>query len=207
MAKQKRETSKGLPPGVVWMSDPPTTDPAVPVIAEGKRKSRLRSSLIDSIAGRRPKRDGKNKLKVKLAERTMRQADDVAGLAEKAGKAATLHKVPRRPMRLGRLERLELAIEEVRHGGRTSPRTRKLQTLGVPKMAQKVIEEAGEVAIEALQANKTALVNESVDLLYNLLVLLSASGVTLEQVWAEMDRRELTLGMAEKMPKFFDPEG
>jgi phosphoribosyl-ATP pyrophosphohydrolase len=108
--------------------------------------------------------------------------------------------------RLGRLERLEIAVEEVRRGALVSPRTSKLQTSGIPKMAQKLIEEASEVAIEAIQGNRAALINESVDLLYNLVVLLSGAEVPIEQIWAEMDRRELTLGIAEKLPKVPDPQ-
>lgn len=102
---------------------------------------------------------------------------------------------------LGRLERLERAIGEVRQGFRASPRTQKLVSAGVPKMAQKLIEEAAEVAIEAVRGQRPALVAESVDLFYNLLALWSALDVSLADVWAEMDRREASLGMAEKLPK------
>lgn len=101
----------------------------------------------------------------------------------------------------GRLDRLELAIGEVRLGARNSLRTRKLLASGVPKMAQKLIEEAAEAAIEAIRGDRAAFVQESVDLFYNLLALCSELGVPLGEIWAEMDRRELLLGMAEKLPK------
>ena len=104
------------------------------------------------------------------------------------------------------MERLEFAVDEVRHGGRISLRTRKLQLSGLPKMAQKLIEEAGEVAIEAILGNRAALINESADLFYNLIVLLAGAEVPLQAVWDEMGRRELTLGMAEKLPKVADAE-
>jgi phosphoribosyl-ATP pyrophosphohydrolase len=68
-------------------------------------------------------------------------------------------------------------------------------------MAKKLIEEAGEVAIEALRGRPEAVVNESVDLLFNLVVLWSASGVEAADVWREMDRREAVQGMVEKLPK------
>jgi phosphoribosyl-ATP pyrophosphohydrolase len=100
-----------------------------------------------------------------------------------------------------RLERLWEAVDAVRAGRRTSPRTARLLAAGVPKMAQKVVEEAAEVAIEAVQNRREALVNESVDLLYNLAALWNASGVRMADLWAEMDRREATLGMVEKLPK------
>ncbi len=100
-----------------------------------------------------------------------------------------------------RLARLDGAIHAVRSGERVSPRVARLLAAGVPKMAQKVVEEAAEVAIDAVRGERTAFVNESADLLYNLVVLWSALGVTPAEIWAEMDRREAMLGMAEKLPK------
>ncbi len=99
------------------------------------------------------------------------------------------------------LERLAEAIGEVRAGRRISVRTQKLLASGVPKMAQKVIEEAAEVAIEAIRGDRFSLINESVDLFYNLIALLSERQVPLADIWAEMDRREAILGMSEKLPK------
>lgn len=100
-----------------------------------------------------------------------------------------------------RLARLAQAIAEVRSGVRVSPRTAKLFAAGAPKMAQKLIEEAAEAGIEAVQGDAGGVVKESVDLLYNLVILWSEAGVDPEMVWAEMDRRETALGMAEKLPK------
>ncbi len=100
-----------------------------------------------------------------------------------------------------RLARLDGAIHAVRSGARVSPRVARLLAAGVPKMAQKVVEEAAEVAIDAVRGERAAFVNESADLLYNLVVLWSALGVTPGEIWAEMDRREAMLGMAEKLPK------
>jgi phosphoribosyl-ATP pyrophosphohydrolase len=107
----------------------------------------------------------------------------------------------------GRLARLASALAEVRAGRRLSPRTIKLLKSGRAKMAQKVIEEAAELGIEAVRANRDGLVNESVDLIYNVLVLWSDAGVTLSEIAAEMDRREQMLGMAEKLPKSVADEG
>ncbi len=100
-----------------------------------------------------------------------------------------------------RLERLTTAIAEVRAGRRLSPRTIKLLKSGRAKMAQKVIEEAAELGIEAVLGRRGGLVSESVDLLYNLLVLWSEAGVSPAEIADEMDRRERVLGMAEKLPK------
>jgi len=67
-------------------------------------------------------------------------------------------------------------------------------------MAQKLAEEATEVVIEAVRGGRAAVIHESVDLIYNLVVLWSELGITVPEVWAEMDRRQ-ALGMAEKLPK------
>jgi phosphoribosyl-ATP pyrophosphohydrolase len=68
-------------------------------------------------------------------------------------------------------------------------------------MAKKLAEEAVEVVIDAMQGRPDAVVRESADLLYNLVVLWAHSGVRPDEVWAEMRRRELMFGIAEKLPK------
>ena len=68
-------------------------------------------------------------------------------------------------------------------------------------MAQKLAEEATEVVIDAVRGQRLSVIHESVDLLYNLVVLWSELGITAPEVWAEMDRRQALLGMAEKLPK------
>ena len=100
-----------------------------------------------------------------------------------------------------RLARLAAAIAEVRSGGRISPRTTKLLASDIAKMAKKVVEEAAEAAIDAVRGDKAAVINESVDLLYNLSIVWSEMGIDPDEVWAEMDRREAVLGMVEKLPK------
>jgi len=57
------------------------------------------------------------------------------------------------------------------------------------KPAKKVGEEAVEVAIAAVAQDKTALISETADLLYHLLVLLESREVTLEEVYQELERR------------------
>jgi phosphoribosyl-ATP pyrophosphohydrolase len=102
---------------------------------------------------------------------------------------------------------LETAITDVRNSRKTSPRTTRLITSGLSRMAQKVAEEATEVVIEAVRGRRAAVVNESVDLLYNLVVLWSELGIAASEIWAEMDRRQELLGMAEKLPKDDDVDG
>ena len=68
-------------------------------------------------------------------------------------------------------------------------------------MAKKLAEEAVEVIIDAMHGNRDAVVRESADLLYNLVVLWVSSGVLPKEVWREMDRRERLFGIAEKLQK------
>ena len=86
-------------------------------------------------------------------------------------------------------------------GEKTSPRTARLLAGGLPRIAQKLAEEATEVVIEAVRGERAAVIHESVDLIYNLVVLWSELGITAPEVWAEMDRGQALLGMAEKLPK------
>jgi phosphoribosyl-ATP pyrophosphohydrolase len=96
---------------------------------------------------------------------------------------------------------LENAIAEVRGSRKISPRTARLVSSRLPRMAQKVAEEATEIVIEAVRGRRAAVIGESVDLIYNLAVLWSELGIAASEVWAEMDRRQALLGMAGKLPK------
>jgi phosphoribosyl-ATP pyrophosphohydrolase len=69
---------------------------------------------------------------------------------------------------------------------------------GTPKIAQKFGEEAVEVAIAAALRDHDAVISESADVLFHLLVLWADQGVTPAQVWAELVHREGTSGVDEK---------
>ena len=68
-------------------------------------------------------------------------------------------------------------------------------------MTKKLAEEAVEVVIEAVNDDREAVIRESADLLYHLVVLWSECRVVPNEVWAEMDRREQLFGIAEKLQK------
>jgi phosphoribosyl-ATP pyrophosphohydrolase len=74
----------------------------------------------------------------------------------------------------------------------------KLNQRGVPVIARKLGEEAVETVVAALSGSREELVGEAADVLFHLLVLLDAKGVPLEEVLAELERREGTSGIAEK---------
>lgn len=75
----------------------------------------------------------------------------------------------------------------------------RLNARGVPVIARKLGEEAVETVIAALSGNREELVGEAADVLFHLLVLLDAKGVPLAEVLAELERREGTGGIAEKL--------
>jgi phosphoribosyl-ATP pyrophosphohydrolase len=99
------------------------------------------------------------------------------------------------------LDRLYQAVLAARTADPASSRTARLLHAGRSKMAKKLAEEAVEVVIDAMHGNSDAMVRESADLLYNLVVLWVASDVHPSDVWTEMERRERLLGIAEKLPK------
>lgn len=99
------------------------------------------------------------------------------------------------------LDRLYQAILAARQEDPARSRTARLLRSGRGKMAKKLAEEAIEVVIDAMHGDRDAVVRESADLLYNLVVLWASAGVRPEDVWTEMARRERLFGIAEKLPK------
>lgn len=99
------------------------------------------------------------------------------------------------------IERLYAAALDARGRDPAFSRTAKLIADGLPKMAKKVGEEAVEVGLEAVGGHRDAVVLESADLIYNLVVLWTEIGIEPADVWREMDRREQLYGIAEKLAK------
>jgi phosphoribosyl-ATP pyrophosphohydrolase len=97
--------------------------------------------------------------------------------------------------------RLYDAVVAVRGADPAKSRTARLLRAGRAKMAKKLAEEAVEVVIDAMHGQPDAVIRESADLLYNLVVLWVHAGVHPDEVWAEMRRREQLFGIAEKLPK------
>ena len=76
--------------------------------------------------------------------------------------------------------------------------TAKLLAKGPEKCAEKFGEEAVEAIIEAVKGDRAGLTSEAADVLYHLLVMLTARDVTLADVLAELELRAGTSGIAEK---------
>ncbi len=95
------------------------------------------------------------------------------------------------------LERLAATIEARKGGDPVTSYTAKL--LNDPALAAKKLgEEAVETVIAAVSQGPDALASESADLLYHWLVLLAASGVSLDAVADKLAAREGTSGIVEK---------
>ncbi len=99
------------------------------------------------------------------------------------------------------LDRLFVSVQAARARDPAISRTSRLFRDGVQKMAKKLAEEAIEVGLDAVQMKRESVILESADLLYNLAVIWAQCGVSPEDVFAELDRRERVYGIAEKLPK------
>jgi phosphoribosyl-ATP pyrophosphohydrolase len=87
------------------------------------------------------------------------------------------------------LNELEAIIRDRQQNPKPESYTNKLFDKGVNKIAQKVGEEATEVIVAALGQGKTEQIAELSDLFYHTLVLMVERGITLEDVYAELERR------------------
>lgn len=81
------------------------------------------------------------------------------------------------------------------------PRTTKLLSAGTSQHAKKMVEEAAELAIEAVRCDRGAAVMEAADLVYNFMVLLRGMDITFDEVAQELARRRATYGIAAKLQK------
>jgi len=96
------------------------------------------------------------------------------------------------------LDRLFAVVQSRRDADPALSHSARLLSRGAPKVAQKFGEEAVECLIEAVAGNHDALVAESADVLYHLIVLWVSAGVAADEVWRELVRREGISGIAEK---------
>jgi phosphoribosyl-ATP pyrophosphohydrolase len=95
------------------------------------------------------------------------------------------------------VERLAATIEGRRDGDASSSYTAQL-LMDLDRAAKKLGEEAVETVIAATRGDRDGVISESADLIYHWLVVLAASGVSLEDVAAKLVEREGTSGLAEK---------
>lgn len=96
------------------------------------------------------------------------------------------------------LRRLWQVIDSRRGADPESSYTARLFRRGRTKIAQKFGEEAVEAVIEGVRGDATAMIGESADVLYHLLVLWADMGLTPADIAAELTRREGISGITEK---------
>jgi len=96
------------------------------------------------------------------------------------------------------LARLWATIEARRGASPDTSYTAKLFTAGPAEVARKLGEESLEAVIEAVKGDRAALTRESADVIYHLLVLWAAAGLSPDDIATELTRREGTSGIEEK---------
>ena len=96
------------------------------------------------------------------------------------------------------LHRLAATVQNRKTPDPDSSWTARLLAKGPEKCAEKFGEEAVEAIIEAVKGDRARLTAEAADVMFHLLVMLVARDITLEDVEAELTRREGTSGLAEK---------
>ena len=96
------------------------------------------------------------------------------------------------------LDRLEATIRDRRTGDPANSYVARLTRDGRAKIARKLGEEAIETLVAALADDRAATKSEAADLLFHLLVLLADMDLSLDDVVAELERREGVSGLAEK---------
>ena len=96
------------------------------------------------------------------------------------------------------LHRLAATVEARKSADPDTSWTAKLFAKGPEKCAEKFGEEAIEAVIEAVRGDKARLTAEAADVLFHLLVMCAARGVSLDDIEGELARREGVSGIAEK---------
>ena len=96
------------------------------------------------------------------------------------------------------LDRLFAVVAGRRGADAATSYTAKLQQAGTARIAQKLGEEAVEAVIAAVAREREALIGESADLLYHLLVVWEDAGIAPDMVWRALEARMGTSGIAEK---------
>jgi phosphoribosyl-ATP pyrophosphohydrolase len=98
----------------------------------------------------------------------------------------------------GILQRLQEAIAARRGGDPAVSYVAKLNAKGLDAILKKIGEEATETVIAGKSGERAEVVNETADLWFHCLVLLDRRGITVEEVLAELERREGRSGIEEK---------
>jgi phosphoribosyl-ATP pyrophosphohydrolase len=132
------------------------------------------------------------------------RARDTAKSTKAWGPSAPVS-APLSPASAAVLDRLWSVVVARRAADPMKSHSARLLSRGTAKIAQKFGEEAIECLIEAVAGNRSALIAESADVLYHLIVLWVDAGLRPDEVWRELHRREGTSGIDEKASRPQDP--
>lgn len=87
------------------------------------------------------------------------------------------------------IQTLEEVVAQRKTASTDDSYTARLYDAGVQRIAQKVGEEGVELALAGVQGDREAITAEAADLIYHVIVLLQASGLSLADISAELQRR------------------
>ena len=96
------------------------------------------------------------------------------------------------------LVRLEATIQRRMHAAPDESYVALMHSHGAAFIARKLGEESTEAVVAALTGTRSQLVNEAADVLFHLLVLLAEKEIPVDDVLAELERREGISGLEEK---------
>jgi len=99
---------------------------------------------------------------------------------------------------MSELEQLQQLIQSKKDSDPSLSYTAKLFSRGIEEIQKKFGEESIELIIASNQNNRNNIINETADVLYHLLVLLSEKSISLKEVVEELERRSSMSGLEEK---------
>jgi phosphoribosyl-ATP pyrophosphohydrolase len=99
---------------------------------------------------------------------------------------------------MSELDQLQQLIQSKKDSDPSLSYTAKLFSQGIEEIQKKFGEESIELIIASNQNNRNNIINETADVLYHLLVLLSEKSISLKEVVEELERRSSMSGLEEK---------
>ena len=96
------------------------------------------------------------------------------------------------------LRTIERTIKERKSADPSTSYVAKRFAKGRPKIAQKIGEEGVELALALVLDDRQEIINEASDLIFHMMLGLEISGVSLDEVMAEIAKREGKSGIEEK---------
>ncbi|MCH4091598.1 phosphoribosyl-ATP diphosphatase [Acetobacter sp.] len=161
-------------------------------------KTPTKKNVTKEAPAKKQRTSGKSDATRKRADVTASSPADLKKRNNRGGRQVAFPKPESGLIDASVLDRLFDVVLSRRGTDPSTSHSARLLSRGTSKVAQKFGEEAVECLIEAVAGRTQELIGESADVLYHLIVLWVDAGVTPAEVWAELQRREGTSGIAEK---------